>query len=638
MTRDTPPEPRPGEEPAPEQAAPPAAAAPPPAEEPPGQMKVERKPPEFDSFAPAAEPAPGRGRRIGSAFGRGLRHEWTWAAVFAVALSVVMTWPTMRYPLYTIPNDVWDPTLQAWQMAWSGHAMLHNPLGVWDSNTFFPEDNSFAFSDTLLGYFPAGMIGTGPVAALLRYNIMFVLVFALAFFGVYALARQLGSRIPGAVVAGAICAYAPWRWDQAGHMHVLSTGGIALSLAMLARGHGYSLRRGYRPELRKPGWVLAGWLVAAWQISLGFGIGLPFAYVIGIVAVTGVIAWLLGRFFFWSEPKPFGWKLLSFDLVGGLVFAAVGVLMAIPYFQVVKDHPYAERSFAEVGLYSPPILGFFTAPGKDWLWGDAHQVARDSLNSWGGGEMTLLVGFTAYGLAVAGLIYSSWKWWQRVLLFLGVVVSVTLAMGTRFLDGKVYQVLYDNLPGWNAIRTPGRLVVWTTLLLAILGAGAVTAFGDRAAEIASERDTHRKPHPVIVAAMLIPLVLVLLEGRQQMDFPTVRTQPAAMATMRGPALILPSDQLNDENIMLWSTDRFEKIVNGGSGFTPQSLEQTREIVKTFPDQPSVDYLRNLGVQEVIVLRNPSTGAAPDSALNATGDGLGIKREDHGDEIVFYLNP
>ena len=56
---------------------------------------------------------------------------------------------------------------------------------------------------------------------------------------------------------------------------------------MLARGHGWSLRHGYRPDRRRPWWAFAGWLVAAWQISLGFGIGLPLVYFLlgaGLVA------------------------------------------------------------------------------------------------------------------------------------------------------------------------------------------------------------------------------------------------------------------------------------------------------------------------------------------------------------------
>lgn len=599
------------------------------------QAKPETDP--FGKFAPAAPPAPGGFRRGLGRFGRFLGHEWTLAALFSLALAAGMTWPALKYPLYTIPADVWDPTLQAWQMAWAGEAMKTNPIGLWNANAFFPENLSYAFSDTLLGYFPAGLIGTGPVAAVLRYNIMFVLAFALAFFGTYALARQLGARVAGAALAGAVFAYAPWHWEQAGHLHVLSTGGIVLSLAMLARGHGYSLRHGYRPDLRKPIWALAGWLVAAWQISLGFGIGLPFAYIVALIAVVATICYLVARFFFWTTPKPFGWKLLGADALGGLLFAATGAAMALPYFKVIEQHPYAERSMAEVGLYSPPLIGFFTAPKTSGLWGDAHEVARQTMFDGYSGEKTLLIGFAVYGLAVAGLIYSTWRWWQRVLLAAGVLVTGALAMGTQFQEGKIYTLLFDHVPGWSAIRTPGRLVIWTTLLLALLAAGAVSAFGDRARELARERGPARPP-VWLAAAMFLPMVLVLAEGVQQLAFPTVPQQPAAMTKLIGPAIVLPSNQLNDENVMLWSTDNFVKIVNGGSGFTPQSLEETRKLMENFPDQASVDRLRTIGVQEVLILKHPSYGDVPPNALTSTGQEFGMRREEFDDGIIFYLNP
>ena len=52
--------------------------------------------------------------------------------------------------------------------------------------------------------------------------------------GAYALARQLGSGRIGAAVAGVSYTYAPWLLAQAGHLHILSNGGIPLALAMLA--------------------------------------------------------------------------------------------------------------------------------------------------------------------------------------------------------------------------------------------------------------------------------------------------------------------------------------------------------------------------------------------------------------------
>src|SRR5690606_32749392 len=116
----------------------------------------------------------------------------------------------------------------------------------------------------------------------------------------------------GAAVAGLALGYAPWRLTQISHLHVISSGGILLSLAMLARGHGLSLRGGRRPP--RVGWIAAGWLTAAWQMTIGFGIGLSFAYVLlGVCVLVAVLWWRRGRP---RLPR----RVLAANLAGGLVF------------------------------------------------------------------------------------------------------------------------------------------------------------------------------------------------------------------------------------------------------------------------------------------------------------------------------
>jgi hypothetical protein len=585
-------------------------------------------------FGPAPERVPGRLGRITRRVGRVAAHEWTLICLGALLIAVAMTWPAALHPSTTIPADIWDPTLQAWELAWAGHAITTDPTQLWNANAFFPDPYSFAFSDTLLGYLPAGLIGTGPTVALVRYNVLFILLHALAFLGPYALVRQLGARPAAAAVAGAAFAFAPWHWSQAGHLHVLSDGGMALALAMLARGHGYSFTRGFQRDQIRPGWALAGWCVAAWQLSLGFGIGLPFAYVLALIVVVAAIRWLLrGR-------PALGRRLLIFNGAGALLFGAVGGAMGWPYLQVIKLHPEAadQRSLAAVQLYSPPLRAFLTAPEKSLPWGSAHAAARATMSF--PPEWTLLPGFMLIGLAAAGLFFSVWRLRVRLWLLAGTLVSVYLAMGTQpWYDGKYgYLLLYDYLPFWSASRTPGRLVIWTTLLLGILAAGAVGAFVERSHDLAAQR-MPRRPSLMMRLATLLPVMLVLVEGTNKLDHPVVPTQPAAMRSVQGPLLVLPSDPLTDENVMLWSTTRFQKMVNGGSGFYPTDQTTTRETAKAFPDQISVDYLRRLGIRNVIVLKAQASGsdyakaAAPDTPI----DGLGVTRRDDGDTITYTLD-
>ncbi len=678
------------------------------------------------------------GRRLAGVSWRVARHEWTLAALAALLLAVVLTWPTLRDPASTIPQDTGDPTLQAWQVAWGGHALLTNPLQVWHSNTFYPEPYTYAYSDTLLGYAPFGMIGDGPVAAVIRYNLLYMLTHALALFGAYALARQVGAGRAGAAVAGVAFAYAPWKLAQAGHLHVISIGGIALALAMLARGHGWSLRHGHRPDRVRPGWVVAGWAVAAWQVTLGFGIGLPFAYVLGLLCLGAVVTygvvWLRRR----TRPVV-PRRLLLADLAGGIGFAGVTLAMAAPYFEVVARNPSGRRTVAQIEMFSPPWRGFVTAPPESWLWGERHEAARATLGF--PGEMTLLPGVVLLSLAVAGLFFSAWRLRHRLMLAGAALVSVALAAGTTFGgDGNPgYVTLVEHAPGWDGVRTPGRLVLWTTLLLGLLAAGALTVreparqtapgaelppgpdaereavpAGDQspgpdvepgAVSVGEQRpvpagdqspgsdaDPGTKPAvptlrpagvPVLVEAsapaqagagprpalrsaawsgsaaeqaaprqpapkraggqwrlarlaLLVPLLLVLVEGVNRTPHVPAPEQPAVLRGLTGPALVLPSDGIRELHVMLWSTDGFPKVVNGLASFTPQSQERIRAASMTFPDATSVAYLRQVGVRTVVLLPGWAAGTPWADVAARPVDGLGISREMVGEDVIYRL--
>ncbi|MTK03932.1 hypothetical protein FF096_18145 [Micromonospora sp. CP22] len=556
-----------------------------------------------------------------------LRHEWTMASFAGLLLAVVLTWPTLRHPWTTIPGDIGDPTLQAWQVAWGGHALATNPLGLWHSNTFFPELYTFAYTDNLIGYAPAGLFGNGMEAAVFRYNLLYVLAHALAFVGAYALVRQLGGIRTAAAVAGVAWAFAPWRLAHSGHLNILSIGGIALCLAMLARGHGWSLREGHRPALHRPGWIVAGWLVAAWQLTLGFAVGLPLVYflagtVLVVLVAVGWTRWRTGRWLL-------GRRMVLANLVGGVVFSVVCVWLGTAFLRVVELNPQARRDLAWTQMFSPPLRGYFVAPADSWLWGDYFEAARAQL-SWPP-EMALLPGVTLIVLAAAGLSYSAFRVRHRVVLGLGVLVTGALGLGSNLVgEGDPgYLTLSRVLPGWEALRTPGRLMVWISLLLAILAAGAITEFGRQLPSL-------RWPRIVGRVLLVIPLLLVLVEGVNRTPHPDVPTAPAAMRSAAEPMLILPSDGVTEAHIMLWSTDGFPRVVNGHITFVPTSQEQIRAASATFPDQGSVAFLRQAGIRSVVVLPHLLAGTPWDGVATRPFDGLGITREEVDGALVYHL--
>ena len=98
---------------------------------------------------------------------------WRAAAVGAV-LSLVQFFTLLPNIDSHIAADPGDPLPQSWQVAWGGHALLNQPFAFWQANQFWPEKDTLAFSDALVGYSPFGMFGSGPHAALVRYNLRYL--------------------------------------------------------------------------------------------------------------------------------------------------------------------------------------------------------------------------------------------------------------------------------------------------------------------------------------------------------------------------------------------------------------------------------------------------------------------------------
>nr|BFF22768.1 hypothetical protein GCM10025732_07330 [Glycomyces mayteni] len=537
-----------------------------------------------------------------------------------------MTWPLAKDLDDVIPHDTGDPLLLTYILGWVGHALRDNPAGIWDTNSFWPLTDAYLFTDTLLGYAPFALFATGPASALVVYNVLYIASFALAFLGAYALLRQLGARVAGSAVAAAAFAYAPWKLGQAGHLQVLSCGGIALALAMLARGHGWSLRHGFKAEKQRPGWIVAGWLTALWQFSIGAGLGIPFVYLLLGVGVVVGLNWLIMR------PR-LKWQTLAADGVGGVVFSLGVLWIADKHAVVARAYPESIRDVDYISWFSPTWQSFIIAPEESRVWGAAHEAARADL-TWAP-EQALLVGFTLAALAIAGLVWSCWTGWQRFWLALGGFAVFAIAMGPNFLDhgSWAWAPLYEYAPGWEAIRTPGRLVIYLTLILAVLAAGTITRIADEADDVAHRARVDKrlkvKAPRRVHALLFLPIVLVLWEGLTAAPYTQVPDAPVDMASLEGPVLFLPMGG-GDTKVQYWSTDGFVETANGVAAFTPDEQAGIKSMAESFPSDDSVAALRDAGIETVVVL--------PGSGLDTEADPFGVDVERTDTAVVYDLNP
>jgi hypothetical protein len=573
------------------------------------------------------------------------RGELLWVILGGIALAILTTWPLVLHMSSRIAPDLGDPVRTAWEIAWVGHAMLHDPLHLFDSNAFYPHPYSLAFSDSLLGYGPTAFFGSGTVAALLRYNLLFLWAWSLCFVGAWLLARELGVGRIGASVAGVAFAYAPYRVTEAGHLHVISSGGIPLALFLLLRGYRHSSRR----------LVLAGWLVSAWQISLGFTLGLQYAYMLVVLTLIAVVWWWHAR------PRPrrgsrpgllaslrsLPRRLVVVTCVGLALVGVVTVYQARPYLKVAAEYPTAKRTLAEVENYSSGPWALLSASSENRVWGSVTAGARTHVHS--KNEDVFFGGGLILVLALIGLASSVYTRRFRIGLACGVVVCCVLAFGMGLTGaGYPYRLLYDYAPGWDGVRVPGRVFTLATLFLALLaGAGAW-----QLAEIA-RRWAHGwgpKTGGIMVAAVgALLFVGVLGEGAGHLGHPVVPQPAKAEIGLPGPVMDLPTDGADDRIWQYFSTDGFYKIPIGNSTFDMPEVDDLRGGMGGFPDKASIEKLRWYGIKTVVLhlqraklpgLQAPEIPEPPDPIAAAAKPiaGLGVTRRRVGDVVIYEIGP
>jgi hypothetical protein len=450
---------------------------------------------------------------------------------------------------------------------------------------------------------------------------------------------------------------------EAGHLHVISSGGIPLALFLLVRGYRRSSR----------GLVLAGWLVSAWQVSLGFTLGLQYCYLLAVLALLALGQWWFARRADRAPPSLGGppplprgrpplpggrqrplvaHRLFAVTCIGIALLGAVAAYQARPYLQVSHDYPTAKRPIREVKKYSAGPAALLAASPENRVWGSVTAGLRARLDS--KNESVFFPGVLPLVLALIGLAAPIYPRRLRVGLLLGILTCSVLALGLGLTGaGYPYRLLYDYAPGWNGVRVPGRIFTLATLCYALLaGAGAqllAAAVTKRLGRKAGAERSHRPPRVLAALAGTILVVAIVAEGAGHLGHPPVPQPARAELGLPGPILDLPTDAAADRLWQYYSTDGFYRIPVGNSTFDIPALDDLRGGMDGFPDRASVEKLRYYGIRTVVLhLRMPRLPGianfvlpAPKNAAAAAAKpiaGLRITRRRVGSIIVYAISP
>jgi hypothetical protein len=325
-------------------------------------------------------------------------------------------------------------------------------------------------------------------------------------------------------------------------------------------------------------------------------------------------------------------------VAGAVLFVGAGFALSRPYVHVADAHPNARRSPADVEAFSAPPWAYLAAPEENLAWGSATEPLRDTLSNVP--EETLFPGLAILALAIAGLGSTCFPRWLRWGLGAAVLAVAILAMGFRSEGGYLwpYRWVYELLPGWDAIRVPGRLVTFASLGLALLaGAGL-----ERLAAARPLRGVAAWRGGAAIAGVVV--LIVLLEGRglpfdpfDAQAQPRVPDPPPSAAAVPEPQLHLPAERPTDNRrYVLWSTDGYPKIVNGRSSLNPQFTMRIIRRARGFPNRTTVAYLSRLGIRSVVLHTDRIAGTPWRRAVERPVAGLPLARSRSGELVIYEL--
>jgi hypothetical protein len=493
------------------------------------------------------------------------------AAGFAVCLllAIAHTWPLALDPGRYSRNDNADTELNEWILAWVAHQLPRDPLHLFDANIFHPAKDSLAFSEplivpALLGA-PLAWAGASPV---LVHNLVLIAGFALSAFAAFVLVETWTGSMPAGLIAGSLFAFNTHTLTRLAHVQAVHIYGLPLALLALDR-----LIRGcsYRTALALSLWI------AILAYTSGY-LAVFSAFMVGIALVARARDWL-----------PRARQVLPRVALAGVVAALAIVPIYLPYHRVAREQ-HMRRTLDEVKDYSAKPIGYLASAATVHFSTWSGRFFKDPVDSF-------FPGFAALGLATAAVVLGVRRRATpgdplrgRIVMLVAIgAAGVLLSLGTWT---PVYGWAFHAFPPMQGLRAAarfGNLFLFAVASLAGLGAVAL-------------------PRGRWLGALLV--VLVNVEAlRAPFTYRVFKGIPGIyrlLAHEHGPVVLAEQPffpgwaAFKNSHYVLASTAHWRPLMNGYSGYIPESYERYSEAFASFPGEAGIQAMKDAGVTHVMV--------------------------------------
>lgn len=519
--------------------------------------------------------------------------------VLYLLITVWMTWPLPRLAGSTV-QDPGDPVFEIWVMRAVQNQLVNDPLNLYHANAFYPFDYSLAYSEeaistAILGW-PVQILTGNDILA---YNLVLLSTFWLVAFGMFLLARELGAHPGAAFLAGVLAGFAPTRYAQLSHLHMLVIGWMLIVLWALT----VYVRRGDRRYLVVLGVALAIQLLASLHLAV----------------YTSMVLALYLPCLFLFERRTRNWTRADLGYLAlalGLPYLLF-VPTLLPHLAAGDQYGFV-RDRDEVAGFGASIRNYLSVSMTNRFWPDWMERRGTALFP---GAIALLGALLALAFAR--------KWG---VLFAGVLTLVagifsfgfTMELGGRTIT-MPYSLIYDLVPPIQNIRVVSRYGLLTAIGIPLLAAFGYSAVWQRLRPRLGSR--------ALVAGIGLTALLTVAACIELRAIPGTSPVDTSAETMEvyewlgtlesGPVIEFPAHGLISTGsrpphgvfqpirYMYGSTRHWQPLFNGYSGYVPPQHQRLLRLFQT-EEHPSlvtaenVGVLADLGIRYVVIHRTADT--------------------------------
>ncbi len=507
-----------------------------------------------------------------------------------------------------------DTRLYLWTLGWDLHALKTDPLHIFDANIFYPEKQTLAYSEHLIGAallaFPLSLF-TSNLDLLL--NFVLLLATLLTAFGCDQLARACGASARGALFAGIVGGFAGPKLARLTQAHLATLHFVPWALAFAIS----YLRGGKRRDL-----LITLALFTLQAMTSGHG-GLFLALALAV---------LFGAAFISGKVKPA--RTMRDCGIASILLLLVNIPLMIPYYEV-RNRVGLTRLIEDAEGYAPSLGSWLQSPTRvQALITAGFDSFRPSLEP---ANAALFPGFVFLSLAAAACLGMIRDRESRTMEALGMaaltIFTLWLALGPSF---GLYRWAYALVPGFDLIRVPSRFFLLTLTALSALAALGLDRIRRPGLAWALILVATIECIPVPWDAAPDPIVTPPIDA-------WLSRQPKPFRVVELP-IPLPDNSVRQarfhSEFMIHATSHWQPLVNGYSSLVPPFHMKLYAELHEFPTEAGLAELEQVGVNYVIVhtdMYQPDRWAEKEADIAAFGARIRLLRVE-GEGRAYAIGP